>query len=211
MGDDEGDDDEKPRHRVRITRGFWLGQTPVTVGAYRRFAEKKGIPMPAAPRFNPQWGDLDQPIMKVSWNDAMRYCGSWAKGHLPTEAEWEYAARAGNTAARYGEPDAIAWYRDNSGDSAHKVRQKQANAWGLYDMLGNVWEWVADWYAESYYRSLPSLAIDPQGPAIGTARVLRGGSWVFLETFLRAAIRVRLEPEDRNDNVGFRCARDFIA
>jgi formylglycine-generating enzyme required for sulfatase activity len=211
MGDDEGRDDEKPRHMVRITRGFWLGQTPVTVGAYRRFAEKKGISMPAAPHFNPQWGDPDQPMVNVSWGDAAMYCESWAKGRLPTEAEWEYAARASSTGARYGKPDEIGWYAGNSGGQAQRVRQKRANAWGLYDMLGNVWEWVADWYDDPYYRSLPSPAIDPTGPASGTARVLRGGSWGDLESVLRAAVRLRYVPEYRNYYIGFRCARDFIA
>ncbi len=120
------------------------------------------------------------PIVDVTWDDAQAYC-SWAGGRLPTEAEWEYAARAGSTAARYGDLDEIAWYADNSGrqrldsdriwkedqanyakrlnengNGMHEVGQKRANGFGLYDMLGNVWEWVNDWYDENYYKNSPS-------------------------------------------------------
>jgi formylglycine-generating enzyme required for sulfatase activity len=210
MGDDEGYGNEKPPHTVRISRGFWLGQTPVTVGAYRQFAKNEGISMPKAPLFNPQWGDPDQPMVKVTWDEAKVYCELCAKGRLPTEAEWEYAARAGSAAARYGEPDEIGWHRGNSGGHAHKVRQKRPNAWGLHDILGSVWEWVADRYDDTYYPSLSSPAIDPQGAASGTARVLRGGSWDYLGRGLRAAVRVSIAPEVRDAGIGFRCAREVM-
>ena len=104
---------------------------------------------------------------------------------LPTEAEWEYAARAGSNGSRYGEIDQVAWYTGNSGSETHEVGRKQPNAWGLHDMLGNVWEWVEDWYAEQY----PSgAAIDPHGPSSGTFRVLRGGSWVSNSGDARASV-----------------------
>jgi formylglycine-generating enzyme required for sulfatase activity len=243
-GDSEGIDHEKPPHTVRITRGFWLGQTPVTVGAYRRFSQSRGISMPAEPvlgkrKLNPEWSDSEQPMVAVTWEEAKAYCESWAKGRLPTEAEWEYAARAGTTGARYGELDAIAWHAGNSGsqrlDSVrawekdadrdwnkylqiletngnriHPIKQKQPDAWGLYDMLGNVWEWVEDWYQQDYYGTLPSPNVDPQGPPEGTARVLRGGSWNDIPTGARASVRAGAVPESRNTYFGFRAAREVI-
>ena len=139
-GDEDCEDDEKPQHAVRITTGFWLGQTPVTVGAYRRFIEATKRKAPDKPDF----AQTDEhPVVNVTWNDAAAYC-QWARGRLPSEAEWEYAARAGNVGARgerrrrYGELDEIAWYSDNSGGKTASVGQKRPNAWGLYDMIGNV-------------------------------------------------------------------------
>jgi len=243
-GDAEGYDDEKPPHTVRITRGFWLGQTPVTVGAYKRFTESRGISMPGEPvlgrtKLNRKWSDVDQPMVMVTWEEAKAYCETWAKGRLPTEAEWEYAARAGSTAARYGELDAIAWYANNSGNQPldserawaeeagcdtskyvgilekngnriRPVKQKQPNQWGLYDMLGSVWEWVGDWYQEDYYRKLPSPSVDPNGPPPGRDRVLRGGSWYVLPRFVRASRRSWVEPGNRYSYIGFRCAREIM-
>jgi formylglycine-generating enzyme required for sulfatase activity len=122
---------------------------------------------------------------------------------LPTEAEWEYAARAGTTAARYGALDAVGWYDANSGNTTHRVATKQANAWGLHDMLGNVWEWVQDWHAE-----YPSGAVsDPQGPASGVNRVYRGGSWFDEARLVRAADRFGGAPANRYDGLGLRAAR----
>ena len=163
-GDNECASDEKPPHRVTIAKGFWLGQTEVTVGAYKRFARATGKAMPAAVDFNPGWSNEQMPIVNVSWKDAQEYC-TWAGGRLPTEAEWEYAARAGDTASRYGDLGEIAWYADNSGQKTHEVGQKRANSFGLFDMLGNVSEWVNDWYDENYYQNSPSQ--DPKGPASG--------------------------------------------
>jgi formylglycine-generating enzyme required for sulfatase activity len=122
---------------------------------------------------------------------------------LPTEAEWEYAARAGTTAARYGQLDAVGWYDGNSGNTPHRVASKQANAWGLHDMLGNVWEWVQDWYT-----SYPSGAVsDPQGPSSGGDRVPRGGGWFSGARNARAANRFGDAPAGRNDYLGLRAAR----
>jgi formylglycine-generating enzyme required for sulfatase activity len=207
-GDTECGDNDKPPHQVTITKGFWLGQTEVTVGAYKRFAGATGRQMPAEPVFlrerplNPGWGDEAMPIVDVTWDDAQAYC-SWAGGRLPTEAEWEYAARAGSTEARYGSLDEVAWYSANSGDHPHPVGEKRANGFGLFDMLGNVWEWVNDWYGENYYQNSPSQ--DPSGPTSGTPRVLRGGSWVSNPSLVRASFRDGLDPGYWYSDFGVRC------
>jgi formylglycine-generating enzyme required for sulfatase activity len=241
MGCSPGDngcfDNEKPSHQVTITKGFWLGQTEVTVGAYKRLAAATGRQMPPEPNFNgrmlnPGWGDEAMPIVDVTWDEAQAYCG-WAGGRLPTEAEWEYAARGGSTGAHYGDLDEIAWYADNSGsqrlDSAsilkaewanylkrlnengnglHDVGLKRANGFGLYDILGNVWEWVNDWYDQNYYQSSPSQ--DPTGPASGQFRVLRGGSWFYNPGFVRVSDRFSFSPGNWDFNFGFRCGGEVF-
>jgi formylglycine-generating enzyme required for sulfatase activity len=146
------------------------------------------------------WNDVQEFLQRMNAkNDGYRY-------RLPTEAEWEYAARAGSTSARYGELDAMAWYTANSGSQTHPVGQKQANAWGLYDMLGNVWEWVQDWYGGSYYQQSPGT--DPQGPSTGSSHVLRGGSWTGSARVVRASGRYDVGPGGRSNDVGVRCARE---
>jgi formylglycine-generating enzyme required for sulfatase activity len=142
------------------------------------------------------------PIVNVTWDDAQAYCG-WMGGRLPTEAEWEYAARGGSTEARYGPIDEIAWYISNSGGQTHDVTQKRRNGFGLYDMLGNVWEWANDWYDDKYYQSSPSQ--DPPGPTNGQLRVLRGGSWYDSPGSVRVSDRGRGGPASRDGYGGFRC------
>jgi len=238
MGDAECEDDEKPPHLVTMTKGFWLGQTEVTVGAYRRFAGATGRQLPPQPKsiwrqINPGGGDEAMPIVDVTWDDAQAYC-TWEGGRLPTEAEWEYAARGGSTASRYGDVDEIAWYADNSGrqrldsekiskedqsnygkhldengNNMHEVGQKRPNALRLYDMLGNVGEWVNDWYAPAYYENSPSQ--DPKGPESGSLRILRGGSWVNRPGLVRVSLRNGLNPAYGNLDVGFRCGGDVFA
>ena len=193
-GDGECDADEKPAHRVTITKGFWIGQTEVTQEAFQR-----------AMGSNPShFQGTSLPVDTVSWNEAQRYCEAVGM-RLPTEAEWEYAARAGSTGARYGD-GAIAWHAGNSGGQTHEVAQKQPNTWGLYDMLGNVWEWVADWYAD-YAAGSQS---NPHGPASGTYRALRGGSWVDAPWRARASNRGTFVLENRGGGVGGRCAVERI-
>jgi formylglycine-generating enzyme required for sulfatase activity len=234
-GDSECDRDERPAHQVTISRGFWMGQTEVTVGAYKRFAAATGRAMPSEPEYsgralNPGWRDESQPMGNVTWDDAAAYC-QWAGGRLPTEAEWEHAARAGSSAVRYGDLDAVAWYANNSGrsrlDSAriwaqdssnygrrldanqngpHPVGRKRPNGLGLYDMLGNTWEWVADWYDAVYYAQSPSE--DPRGPSSGQYRVVRGGSWGNYPRIVRVSGRSSYTPGVWNNHFGFRCARE---
>jgi formylglycine-generating enzyme required for sulfatase activity len=236
-GDGDCGDDEKPPHQVTITKGFWLGQTEVTVGAYKRFAAGTGRPMPPEPNFygralNREWGDEAMPIVDVTWGDAQAYC-SWAGGRLPTEAEWEYAARAGNTTSRYGDLDEIAWYANNSGrqrldstrirnedqanylkrlngngNGLHEVAQKRANGFGLYDMLGNVLEWVNDWFEWKYDNNNSSL--DPAGPARSDTHVMRGGSWEDSPSDVRVSHRSGYGLTVSGNYIGFRCGGEVV-
>jgi len=207
-GDSKCVDVEKPAHRVTITRGFWLGQTVVTLGAYKRFASATGRALPAGLFFVTGVTDEKMPIVNMSWYDGQAYC-SWAGGRLPSEAEWEYAARGGSTEATYGPLNDVAWEIANSGGKPHEVGQKRANGFGLYDMLGSVLEWVNDWYDENYYRTGPSQ--DPTGPASGESRVLRGGSWMNHPVNIRASFRLPFNPDKRVFSFGFRCNLDALA
>jgi formylglycine-generating enzyme required for sulfatase activity len=174
-GDNECQNDEKPAKQVTISRGFYLSESEVTQGAYQRVTGE-----------NPShFKGPDLPVETVTWNEASGYCQQIG-GRLPTAAEWEYAARAGSTGARYGDLDRVAWYDGNSGRKPHAVKQKEPNAWGLYDMLGNVWEWTADQWQDG--------------------RELRGGSCYNLTRLARASYRSRFEPSNRNVDFGLRCA-----
>jgi len=192
--DSECQNFEKPAHSVTITTGFWIGQTPVTQAAYKKVVGT-----------NPSNFRGDHfPVEEVSWDDAQAYCQG-VEMRLPTEAEYEYAARGGVPAARYAPLAGIAWYSANSGETTHEVGQQQANAYGLYDTLGNVWEWVADW--SGAYDG--AAAVDPTGPPTppnGTLRVLRGGSWDLVASVVRVSYRGWLGPGARGSNIGFRCA-----
>jgi formylglycine-generating enzyme required for sulfatase activity len=203
-----------PAHQVTITKGFWLGQTEVTVEAYKRFAAAKIKDLPPAPNFNQGWRNEGMPIVNVSWDDAQAYC-AWAGGRLPTEAEWEYAARGEeSTEAPYGpfdrnKVDNVAWDSHNSGGKTHEVHQKWPNGFGLYDMLGNALEWVNDWYQQSYYQNSPPQ--DPAGPAGGPWRVLRGGSWADFPEDVRVSDRKWDSPGNRSVSTGFRCGVELFA
>jgi formylglycine-generating enzyme required for sulfatase activity len=155
------------------------------------------------------------PVEQVSWQDAMHFCASaeikWARGEdefqvlLPTEAQWEYACRAGTTTEYHtGDGEAAlmraGWYDGNSGDKTQQVGQRKPNAWGLYDMHGNVWEWCMDWRGE-YSKTSET---DPTGPASGDGRVLRGGSWNYDAAFCRSAYRNWNDPTARSVSLGFR-------
>jgi formylglycine-generating enzyme required for sulfatase activity len=202
--------DEKPRHYVRITKGFWLGRTEVTVRAYQRYVNATGTNMPPPPSF-PQRDD--HPVVNVSWDEAVAYC-TWSGGRLPAEAEWEFAARAGRDGLKYPWGDSIS-HDDANFDGAggrdqwantSPVGSFSANSFQLYDVAGNVWEWCADRYDPKYYASSPGA--DPKGPSSGSIRALRGGSWLFNPWMLRASYRISLEAARRTDNLGFRCSRD---
>lgn len=183
--------DEKPPHTVTLSKGFWIGQTPVSQVAWGKFSANNPSHFPG-----PQ-----QPVNNVTWDSAQAFCAAVAM-RLPTEAEYEYAARAGTTGARYGPLAEISWYAGNSGGSTREVGQKQPNAFGLYDTLGDVWEWVADRYGP--YDAAP--AVDPKGPPTGELRVLRGSSWNHDAASVRVSVRGWVAPRVHNDNYGFRCA-----
>ena len=183
--------------RVRISRGFWLGKHEVTQAEWETFMGEN----PA--RFDGCGPDC--PVANVSWHDAQRFAerlnllsSEYANGaeyHLPTEAEWEYAARAETTEDRYSDDlDAIAWYDGNSRDRSHAVGRKEPNVGGLHDMLGNVNEWVQDWHGD--YPG--GVATDPQGPVSGMHRVARGGNRGGWDALCKAASRTIGEPESRN-------------
>jgi formylglycine-generating enzyme required for sulfatase activity len=209
MGTDKdfGEDfyDETPQHKVNIGKPFYLGKYAVTQTQWTAVMGSNPS------RFKGQ----NNPVEQVSWDDAQDFTNrlNRKEGHkryrLPTEAEWEYAARAGTTSTYSfgddaGSMEQYAWYVNNSGDTTHPVGQKKPNAWGLYDMHGNVYEWVQDWYGEKYYSGSPST--DPRGPSSGSNRVLRGGSWFNNAATCRSAYRDDLSPGNRRVLLGFRLA-----
>lgn len=208
MGCSEGDkecfSEELPSHHVTISKGFWIGQTEVTIGAYKRFAgiSKAGAGEPSRASSKSVESEDTMPVVVVTWDEARDYC-SWAGARLPTEAEWEYAARGGSKEARYAELDQVAWYQKNSGNRTHPVSQLRPNGFGLFDVLGNAWEWVNDWYDGNYYSKSPEL--DPRGPDAGTMHVLRGGSWMNTANLMRLSDRGRSQADLRFNYFGVRC------
>ena len=178
VGDPECFKWEMPTHQVAIDRGFWIGQTEVTQRAYRRVTGTN----PSLYR-----GPL-RPVDRVSWHNAQSYCAAIGM-RLPTEAEWEYAARGGAIGSRNGSIGSIAWYDGNASDVTHQVRAKQPNGFGLYDMLGNVWEWVADSYQVN--RNM---------------KILRGASFFNPARDVRVSNRLWALPETAHRDMGFRCA-----
>jgi formylglycine-generating enzyme required for sulfatase activity len=198
------DRDEQPAHDVNITAGFWCGATEVTQAQWGRVM---GRPSPSA------FAGADRPVENVSFRDAAGFLAALNRMEgtdryrLPTEAEWAYAARAGtSTPWSFGADPALlgeyAWYRGNSGMETRPVATRLPNPWGLHDMHGNVWEWVSDWYGAGWY--LESPQDDPQGPASGAERVVRGGAFDTLPPYLRSENRATQLPGASDRSVGFR-------
>ncbi len=215
MGSESGDSDERPVHRV-YTDAFWMDRHEVTNAMYRRCVEAGDCSPPSSTNYYDDTQYANAPVVYVNWNQAQAYC-AWTGGSLPTEAEWEKAARGGLAGAPYpwgDDPPTCppgasngAQYAACSPSGPIDVMTFAHNDYGLYDMAGNVWEWVADWYDSNYYNSLQDGVRNPQGPASGSSRVLRGGSWNNSENDLRVANRSRFAPGNVCNYIGFRCVR----
>lgn len=202
----DADDSEKPKHKV-ILSSFEISEAPITVAQYREYCETTGEKMPVAP----SWGWIDNhPIVNVSWFDADNFA-KWKGCRLPTEAEWEFAARGGTLSKHYkysggNTPDEIGWFADNTGQTGTRpVRAKKPNELGLYDMSGNVYEWCCDWK----YEYTPEEQANPTGPKEGIIKASKGGSWHSSTRSLRVSNRDDDPPEFYSHNVGFRIARSI--
>ncbi len=201
-------DREVPVHQVRLSRDFLLGRYPVTNALYLKFLDSAGEKVQKPAYWdNRRFNQPEQPVVGVSWDDAQAFC-KWADCRLPTEAEWEYACRAGTTSVySFGDGEEqleqYAWYDKNSGGQTQPVGTRESNAWGLYDMHGNVWEWCHDWFGKYGKRPVEN----PSGPAKGPCRVLRGGSWGDEADVCRSSIRGNDQPGLRVNVIGFRVAR----
>ena len=220
----EGEDYERPRHDVTLSRSFWMGTTEVTQGQWVSLMGNNPSEFSSC--------GLECPVERVSWLDAARFANAastaaglspcyvidgtqveWPDGlacegfRLPTEHEWEVAARAGTDFKYAGSDDlgSVGWFVDNSGGETHPVGQKTANGWGLHDMSGNVWEWCWDWKDSSAYQS--GTMADPVGPQSGASRVLRGGCWSGVASDARVADRDGGDPSNRGGGLGFRLTR----
>jgi formylglycine-generating enzyme required for sulfatase activity len=189
---------EAHQHTVTLTQGFWMADSACTQALWQAITGS-----------NPSQftGDPQRPVEHVSWDNCQEFCTTLtaeipgALARLPTEAEWEYACRAGTTGL-YNDPDidAVAWFSGNSGNTTHPVKQKAANTWGLYDMRGNVWQWCADWHGD-----FPAGAVtDPTGTASGSNRVYRGSGWGSASATCRSEYRGRVSPGLRLNSLGFR-------
>lgn len=197
--------EKSDQHQVKLTKGFWLLETPVTQMMWTSLMGK-----------NPSWfrkglfvwsDDLQRPVEQVSWNDCQDFCQMLSQKlgrqvQLPTEAQWEYACRAGTTGDYAGDLDAMAWYKANCGAKTHAVGQKKPNAWGLYDMHGNIWEWCSDSCGEELYGGASTSA--PKKAAVPEIRVYRGGSYYNDADFCLSASRLRISADCRSGNIGFR-------
>ncbi len=196
-------DDEKPVHTVCLD-DFYIGKYPVTQGQWKKVMGNNPAEF--------QKGD-NYPVENVSWDDAQEFIkrlnrqSLGRKYRLPTEAEWEYAARSGGRKEKYAggdDIDHVAWYGKKSGNHTHPVGQKAPNCLCIYDMSGNIWEWCQDWYDEDYYSNSPRN--NPAGPSSGTYRVARGGGWVSGPKYVCSTFRGGFRPSNRFDYVGFRLA-----
>lgn len=229
MGSNNGEKDERPVHKVRVD-DFMISAHEVTNGQYCLFLNESERTLGKVMDFidledddcrikynrkgyYPEPGYTNHPVIEVNWYGAKAFC-DWAGGRLPTEAEWEYAAKGGAFSEGYkysgsDKPGEVAWYDQNSMGSTHVVGTKKPNELNIYDMSGNVWEWCSDYYDATYYNI--SKSDNPRGPEWGTGRVVRGGSWGYNEYYLRTTYRKLNSSEAGNFNLGFRLVKDLDA
>ena len=191
--DSEATKEEYPAHEVTLTHAFYLSRTEVTQATWQATMQQKD---PSS------FHGATLPVNNLTFDQANQFCAA-SSMRLPTEAEWEYACRGGNTTPRYGALDDIGWYIANSQLSTHPVAEKLPNPLGFYDMIGNVREWCQDWYSD--YTA--AAVVDPMGPKSGDVRILRGGSWVISAAYCRASIRVETATLF-TFSIGFRAARN---
>ena len=202
LGAEDGDPDEMPIHEVYVD-SFYIDVHEVTIGQYKKFMEATGHQKPLY--WQPELDRSEDPVVGISWQDAAAYA-SWAGTRLPTEAEWGYAARGGSMHGKYpwgDTPDTS--YANFKSFGILPVKSLKPNGYGLYDMIGNVWEWCSDWYDSAYYYSSPVK--NPRGPVAGTHKVLRGGAWYCDDKEVRVTNRFFALPDAKNYNVGFRCVK----
>jgi len=203
--------DTKPVHDVTV-KTFSMSKYEITVKEYRAYCNATGRPMPEAPpwKTDGKW-DEDHPMVNITWFEARDFA-QWVGGRLPTEAEWEYAAKGGKLTRGYkyagsNNFDEIAWHKKNSGEKTHPVGQKKPNELGLYDMSGNVWEWCQDWYDRKYYEVSPKD--DPKGPETGLGKTRRGGSWYFNPERSLIIVRDHYSPTVKLFGMGIRVVKDI--
>ena len=211
---EKGRYENETQHEVTISKDYYLGVYEVTQAQYEKVMGKNPSVFQGAKVGNE---NADLPVENVSWDDVVEFCKKLSDlpeekkagrmYRLPTETEWEYACRAGSkTAYSFDDEEGLlpeyGWFNRNSSDRTHTVGLLEPNAWGLYDMHGNVWEWCSDWY-EEYPKGAVS---DPTGPKEGSNRVRRGGSWLSGAAYCRSADRLRFDPSSRYDYLGFRLA-----
>lgn len=201
--DEPNRDKDEVQHEVVFSRGFFMAETECTQMQWQAIITNK-----------PNHGKFpNHPVNQVQWREAQDYCRRLTQTHraqklipegwewdLPTEAQWEYACRAGTTGPFAGDLAEMAWIESNSEGKAHAVKTRKPNAWGLHDLHGNVWEWCRDWYGDYPTHSVE----DPTGPSAGTFRCYRGGSRIYGPRRARSAIRGAMSPEMKGDYLGFR-------
>jgi len=204
VGSDSGDPDEQPVREV-VIQPFYIDVHEVTVGQYQTFIDQTGHPAPAF--WQPEFDRPTDPVVGVTWHDAVAFA-AWAGKRLPTEAEWEYAARGGAQQETYpwgDSPDT--GYANFRSFGIAPVKSFQPNGYGLYDMIGNVWEWCEDWYEEDYYGKRSNR--NARGPVAGAYKVKRGGAWYCDEAQVRVANRFYSLPDTGSFHTGFRCAKSL--
>jgi formylglycine-generating enzyme required for sulfatase activity len=202
VGADKGFPDEQPKHEVSIAP-FYIDIHEVTVAQYQKFLTETDRDPPGF--WLPEIDRPDEPVVGVSWEDAAAYA-KWAGKRLPTEAEWEYAARGGTTDGRYpwgDEPDLQ--FANVGSFGIAPVKSFKPNGYGIYDMIGNVWEWCSDWYGPDYYANSPKES--PKGPKSGKYKVLRGWAWYCAKDQVKLTKRYSSDPTARSYSYGFRCVK----